>query len=699
MARNKLVATTTTVLLLLTTVLLMAGAEPPASERSALQAFISGTPHERALGWNASSSACSWTGVTCDKATNNSTVVELRLPGIGLIGRLPSGTLGRLKSLQVISLRSNRLSGSIPDDLFSLPRLRSLFLQGNLLTGALPADIAGLSSSLEHLALSHNNLSGPVPFALNNLMKLKSLMLDGNSFSGSLPSITIHRLDVFNVSDNDLNGSIPASLARFPPESFAGNLHLCGAPLVDRPCHPFFPPSSPPFPPPPGSPDDESNKRKKLSAAAVVAIAVAAAGAALLALVFLVLCLVHHHRRGRKGEQDGSKGATTTTSRGGVTPSSGEMGTGGEFTSSSKEISAAAATAAGLITKLVFVGGNKKQQSFDLEDLLRASAEVLGKGSLGTSYKATLEDGTTVVVKRLRDVAAARREFAACVEAAAAVEHRNLAPMRGYYYSKDEKQLVGDYLPAGSLSARLHGGRGTGRTAMDWGARMRAALCAARGVAHLHTAHNLAHGNIKSSNLLLRPDPDAAALSDYGLNQLFTSSATPAARPITSAAGIIIGYRAPELVDARRPTFKSDVYSVGVLFLEMLTGKSPSSGEVDLPRWVQSVVREEWTASCWGWRRRRRRWWRCCRWPWRASPPRPTRDPTPPTSSGWSRRSLAAPTRPPGAPLPDKCCCLIASVSSHILSQCASVICSRFLLLHVEAALRSRKLVIALEFV
>ncbi|GJM89901.1 hypothetical protein PR202_ga06126 [Eleusine coracana subsp. coracana] len=270
---------------------------------------------------------------------------------------------------------------------------------------------------------------------------------------------------------------------------------------------------------------------------------------------------------------------------------------GGEFTSSSKEISAAAATAAGLITKLVFVGGNKhggQQQSFDLEDLLRASAEVLGKGSLGTSYKATLEDGTTVVVKRLRDVAAARREFAACVEAAAAVEHRNLAPMRGYYYSKDEKLLVGDYLPAGSLSARLHGGRGTGRTAMDWEARMRAALCAARGVAHLHTAHGLPHGNIKSSNLLLRPDPDAAALSDYGLNQLFTSSATPA-RPISAAGSS--GYRAPELVDARRPTFKSDVYSVGVLFLEMLTGKSPSSGEVDLPRWVQSVVREEWTAE------------------------------------------------------------------------------------------------------
>ena len=142
------------------------------------------------------------------------------------------------------------------------------------------------------------------------------------------------------------------------------------------------------------------------------------------------------------------------------------------------------------------------------------------------------------------------------------------------------------------------GGRGTGRTPMDWEARMRTALCAARGLAHLHTAHSLVHGNVKASNLLLRPDPDAAALSDYCLHQIFPPAP---ARPGGSGGG----YRAPELVDARRPTFRSDVYSLGVLFLELLTGKSPahhaslegSEGAVDLPRWVQSVVREEWTAE------------------------------------------------------------------------------------------------------
>ncbi|XP_052156257.1 probable inactive receptor kinase At2g26730 [Oryza glaberrima] len=577
-------------LLLALAVACCAVAEPPQQERSALRAFLAGTPHERALAWNASTPACAWVGVTCDAA--NATVVALRLPGVGLIGRVPQGTLGALRGLRVLSLRSNRLFGDVPGDLFSLPDLRSLFLQGNLFSGSVPPDVAKLTA-LQHLTLSHNNLTGAIPFALNGLANLRSLRLDGNRFSGSLPSLTLPLLEDFNVSYNQLNGSIPASLARFPPESFAGNLQLCGKPL-SRPCEPFFP--SPAGAPTPtdgrgsggGSVPVSEKKKKKLSGAAVAAIAVGGGAAALLALVLLVVCTAASRRRAANGE------VGKTAAARGLTPPSTASGELGELTSStSKEIALAAAAATAERSRLVFVGKGAAY-SFDLEELLRASAEVLGKGSVGTSYKAVLEEGATVVVKRLKEVAASRREFSAHLDSLGKVDHRNLLPVRGYYFSKDEKLLVCDYLPAGSLSATLHGSRGTGRRTMDWDARMRAALSAARGVAHLHAAHSLAHGNLKSSNLLLRPDPDAAALSDYCLHQLF---APLSARP---NAG---GYRAPELVDARRPTFKSDVYSLGVLFLELLTGKSPGNasvdgdGAVDLPRWVQSVVREEWTAE------------------------------------------------------------------------------------------------------
>lgn len=95
--------------------------------------------------------------------------------------------------------------------------------------------------------------------------------------------------------------------------------------------------------------------------------------------------------------------------------------------------------------------------AFDLEDLLRASAEVLGKGGRGTSYKAVLEEGTTVVVKRLKEVAAAKREFEEHLKAVGKVRHDNVVELRAYYYSNNEKLLVFDYFPQGSLAALLHG--------------------------------------------------------------------------------------------------------------------------------------------------------------------------------------------------------------------------------------------------
>lgn len=121
---------------------------------------------------------------------------------------------------------------------------------------------------------------------------------------------------------------------------------------------------------------------------------------------------------------------------------------------------------------------------------------------------------------------------------------------------------------------------------------MKIALSVGRGLAHLHHPCNLVHGNIKSSNVLLRPHHDAC-ITDFGLNPFFTT-ATPPNR--------LTGYRAPEVLETRKVTFKSDVYSYGVLLLELLTGKAPnqqSLGEdgIDLPRWVESVVQEEWTAE------------------------------------------------------------------------------------------------------
>ncbi|CAA6672704.1 unnamed protein product [Spirodela intermedia] len=495
----------------------------PTRDKAALLAFLNQTPHESRIQWNSSSSACDWRGISCNA---NRT---------------------QISGLRVISLRANRLSGPIPADFGNLTALRALYVQGNVFSGELPAGMARLAG-LVRLDLSGNNLTGEVPSFLNELRNLTGLFLQGNSFSGELPTIDLPGLTGFNVSNNKLNGSIPAALGRFPPSSFAGNLGLCGVPL---------PPCSPASPAPAPAPqatgeggESRPKKKKEISKAAIIAIAVVCGSLLLLMLLLLLLLVLRVFRRRRR--QSAAK-----TLRGGG---------GGEGASSSKEEEVGGRPAGEERNKLVVL--EKGIYSFDLEDLLRASAEVLGKGSAGTSYKAVLEDGTTVV-----------RDFEAHMEALGRVNHDHVVPFRAFYFSKDEKLLLSDYLPAGSLSSLLHGSRGA---PLDWDNRLRIALAAGQGLAHLHSAVKLVHGNVKASNVLLLPDPLVAAVSDFGLSSL-------------------LGFSAPEPL-RRLPRAGSGGNVEAHLQVRPAHRQGPqqcAGGEeaTDLPRWVQSMVREEWTGE------------------------------------------------------------------------------------------------------
>ncbi|KAE9451997.1 hypothetical protein C3L33_16110, partial [Rhododendron williamsianum] len=205
---------------------------------------------------------------------------------------------------------------------------------------------------------------------------------------------------------------------------------------------------------------------------------------------------------------------------------------------------------------------------FDLEDLLRASAEVVSAG---------------------------KRDFEQQMEAVGSIKHANVSELRAYYYSKDEKLLVNDYFSRGSVAAMLHGKRGEDRIPLDWDTRLRISIGAARGIARIHAENNgkLVHGNVKSSNIFLNSQ-NYGCVSDHGLSAIMS----PLGPPIARAAG----YRAPEVTDTRKSSQSSDVYSFGVLLLELLTAKSPvysNGGDevIHLVRWVHSVVREEWTAE------------------------------------------------------------------------------------------------------
>ncbi|KAL8132782.1 putative inactive receptor kinase RLK902 [Apium graveolens] len=562
-----------------------------ASDRTALLALRSAVGG-RTLLWNTTQpTPCQWTGILCDQ--NN--VFGIHLPGVSLSGELPEGVFGKLKKLKTISLRYNALSGRLPSDLRECSVLRNVYLQGNGFSGELPEFLYGLKSVVR-LNLGENNFSGEISDRFNRMTRLRTLYLERNMFSGSIPDLVNlgNKLEQFNVSFNLLNGSIPGSLRGMPSSSFVGN-HLCGSPLKES-CL--------------GSKNGSNvgisdgalagivigNEKKDdnggLSGGAIAGIVIGSVFGVLLIVVVLYVCCrkkkskktsygdvvtVKESRETvdvKKGENDGGKGDGASVAAASMSMGEVESGNGGK--------------------KLVFFENSVgKDKVFGLDDLLRASAEVLGKGTFGTAYKAVLEDGTVVTVKRLKDVIISERDFKEKIEAVGAMNHENLVPLKAYYYSVDEKLLVYDYMPMGSLSALLHGNKGAGRTPLDWEFRCKIALGAARGIEYLHSqAPDISHGNIKSSNILVTQSNNAC-VSDFGLARLVGASATPTR---------IAGYRAPEVTDSHKVSQKADVYSFGVLLLELLTGKAPTHAVlneegVDLPRWVQSTVREEWTAE------------------------------------------------------------------------------------------------------
>ncbi|XP_038894389.1 probable inactive receptor kinase At1g48480 [Benincasa hispida] len=562
-----------------------------ASDRTALLALRSAVGGRTLMLWNVTDqNTCSWPGIQCE----DNRVTVLRLPGAALFGPLPNGIFGNLTHLRTLSLRLNALSGQLPSDLSACINLRNLYLQGNEFSGLVP-DFLFQLHDLVRLNLASNNFSGEISSGFNNLTRLKTLFLEKNHLSGSIPDLKIP-LDQFNVSNNQLNGSVPKELQSFSSSSFLGN-SLCGHPLEACSGDLVVPTGEV------GS-NGGSGHKKKLSGGAIAGIVIGSVlGFVLILVILMLLC------RKKSAKKTSSVDVATLKHpevevQGGK--SAEEIENGGYNNGYTVPATVAAASAATVVAgtgkgevnangtgtkKLVFFGNAARV--FDLEDLLRASAEVLGKGTFGTAYKAVLEVGSVVAVKRLKDVTITEREFREKIEAVGSMDHENLVPLRAYYFSRDEKLLVYDYMAMGSLSALLHGNKGAGRTPLNWEIRSGIALGAARGIEYLHSqGPNVSHGNIKSSNILLTKSYDAR-VSDFGLAHLVGPPSSP---------NRVAGYRAPEVTDPRKVPHKADVYSFGVLLLELLTGKAPTHSllneeGVDLPRWVQSVVREEWTSE------------------------------------------------------------------------------------------------------
>ncbi|KAJ4714825.1 putative Receptor protein kinase [Melia azedarach] len=545
---------------------------------------------------------CQWQGVKCSQGR----VVRFVLQSFGLRGTFPPNTLTRLDQLRVLSLHNNSLTGPIPD-LSPLVNLKSLILGHNSFSGTCPVSIVALHR-LTILDLSYNGLTGLIPVNITGLDRLYSLKLESNRLNGTVPPLNQSFLVVLNVSSNNLTGRIPLTptLSRFDTSSFQLNPNLCGE-IINKACSshsPFFESPNATSPPRPLgqnaesqgivvlSPPSPPSNHKKTGLILGLSIGFAV-------LVSSLLCIFLMIRK--NGSERNSKETTTASindeNNSPEPETSRNVGQVGEskFQVETKvnKVQVEEIASQRMMKKsgsLVFCAG--ESEVYSLEQLMRASAELLGRGTVGTTYKAVLDNQLIVTVKRLdanKTAITSPEAFDQHMDAVGGLRHPNLVPIRAYFQAKGERLVIYDYQPNGSLFNLIHGSRSARAKPLHWTSCLKIAEDVAQGLAYIHQASWLIHGNVKSSNVLLGADFEAC-LTDYCLSVLADSSSVE--DPDTAA------YKAPETrKSSRRATSKSDVYAFGVLLLELLTGKHPSQhpylAPPDMLEWVRAMREDD----------------------------------------------------------------------------------------------------------
>uniref|UniRef100_A0A0D2ZUX5 non-specific serine/threonine protein kinase n=2 Tax=Brassica oleracea var. oleracea TaxID=109376 RepID=A0A0D2ZUX5_BRAOL len=246
--------------------------------------------------------------------------------------------------------------------------------------------------------------------------------------------------------------------------------------------------------------------------------------------------------------------------------------------------------------KLLFL--QEDIQRFDLQDLLRASAEVLGSGCFGASYKAGISSGKTVVVKRYKHMNnVGRDEFHEHIRRLGKLSHPNLLPLVAYYYRREEKLLIAEFMPNRSLASHLHANHSVDQPGLDWPTRLNIIQGVAKGLGYLFKelpTLTIPHGHLKSSNVVLNKAFEPL-LTDYALRPVMNSE---------QSHNLMIAYKSPEYSLKGHITKKTDVWCLGVLILELITGRFPenylSKGydvNMSLVTWVSEMVKEKKTSD------------------------------------------------------------------------------------------------------
>ncbi|CAN8292215.1 unnamed protein product [Cochlearia groenlandica] len=240
-------------------------------------------------------------------------------------------------------------------------------------------------------------------------------------------------------------------------------------------------------------------------------------------------------------------------------------------------------------------------RSFTFKELAAATrnfreVNLIGEGGFGRVYKGRLDSGQVVAIKQLNpDGLQGNREFIVEVLMLSLFHHPNLVTLIGYCTSGDQRLLVYEYMPMGSLEDHLFDVE-SNKEQLSWNTRMKIAVGAARGIEYLHCTANppVIYRDLKSANILLDKEFHPK-LSDFGLAKL--GPVGDRTHVSTRVMGTY-GYCAPEYAMSGKLTVKSDIYCFGVVLLELITGRkaidsSQKQGEQNLVAWVSNRIKPE----------------------------------------------------------------------------------------------------------